>query len=545
MTPLEVELESALRAGSAASTAIALCRAWALVPSTRLAKLARAFSAQVHRASVPGANESEREAAWQELADREGAAALDTLLATPWGKKPKLASARLERFAKWGPDPRVVGHLLDLDTGARYPTEAGRRFWVDAYELMLEWGSVEAAERIPKELKAATPLDLIRQRALYEPLHARRAGRWPKEPVLGPEHLSLLEQLEKRLAPTTQTRDGLIAAVYAAPRDDGPRLVLADALTEQGDPRGEFIALQLAHARGELSMAKREQMQRLLSASGRAWYDGLDGQVDPVAVFHKGFLHEVSLATRTPDPALPAWATVEVLRTGGLAVALSDFLAHPNLRSVSRLGGVRGESLIELARRGGERTFAALEVSHLGSRELPAPAWKVETLRLEAQLDHAVWWLEGGGLAGKVETIALPVRAAYERVGALITQFERLDPAIQKLDLASMPPLWPKLWHGEWLMRFGRNVRGRFNALSLSLGDEALFGLEEALSSFEKDQLESLHVTVLLGRGPTWRDSARELIARATKQQRRLKKVEIEIDKPVKLPPRAIISTGT
>jgi hypothetical protein len=99
--------------------------------------------------------------------------------------------------------------------------------------------------------------------------------------------------------------------------------------------------------------------------------------------------------------------------------------------------------------------------------------------------------------------------------------------------------------HGDWMMRFERNAKGRFSSLNLSLGDETLGGLETALVSFESDQLESLHVSVLLGRGPTWRQSAREMIERAVKQQKRLRTLSFEIDKPVKLPPKPTVSTGS
>ena len=40
--------------------------------------------------------------------------------------------------------------------------------------------------------------------------------------------------------------DAFLRAVKDAPDDDAPRLLLADWLEEQGDPRGEFIRLQLA-----------------------------------------------------------------------------------------------------------------------------------------------------------------------------------------------------------------------------------------------------------------------------------------------------------
>lgn len=40
----------------------------------------------------------------------------------------------------------------------------------------------------------------------------------------------------------------LLQAVLDAPDDDGPRMVVADALQAAGDPRGEFIAIQCALA---------------------------------------------------------------------------------------------------------------------------------------------------------------------------------------------------------------------------------------------------------------------------------------------------------
>ena len=45
----------------------------------------------------------------------------------------------------------------------------------------------------------------------------------------------------------------MFAEVFADPANDDKRLVLADALSEAGDPRGEFITLQLAHAAGRMT----------------------------------------------------------------------------------------------------------------------------------------------------------------------------------------------------------------------------------------------------------------------------------------------------
>src|ERR1043165_6117004 len=61
----------------------------------------------------------------------------------------------------------------------------------------------------------------------------------------------------------------LLALVYAAPDDDGPRLVYADALLERGDPRGELIALQIARARGPISDEARAREAELLADDAR------------------------------------------------------------------------------------------------------------------------------------------------------------------------------------------------------------------------------------------------------------------------------------
>lgn len=55
----------------------------------------------------------------------------------------------------------------------------------------------------------------------------------------------------------------LLDAIRAAPADDGPRSVLADLLTDRGDPRGEFIACQLSGA--------HERADELLAAHALAW----------------------------------------------------------------------------------------------------------------------------------------------------------------------------------------------------------------------------------------------------------------------------------
>jgi uncharacterized protein (TIGR02996 family) len=101
----------------------------------------------------------------------------------------------------------------------------------------------------------------------------------------------------------------LFLRVYEAPGDDAPRLVLADALQLAGDPRGEFIALQL-----NSSARARKRAQKLLERH-RAAFLGPLREVVVVGTdeWERGF--PVACIARLDGrlAACPAWATVKRL----------------------------------------------------------------------------------------------------------------------------------------------------------------------------------------------------------------------------------------
>lgn len=94
----------------------------------------------------------------------------------------------------------------------------------------------------------------------------------------------------------------LLDAVYAAPDDDGPRLVLSDFLQEHGDPRGEFIALQFARLRRKPTTSAIKRERSLLKKHRADWLGtiwdviyrvpafGGDRSYEPR--FERGFLEE-------------------------------------------------------------------------------------------------------------------------------------------------------------------------------------------------------------------------------------------------------------
>lgn len=90
----------------------------------------------------------------------------------------------------------------------------------------------------------------------------------------------------------------LVAACRAAPDDDAPRLVWADAI---GGERGELVVLQCDLARGDLAPAevarRRRRCDELLAANGAAWADL--GSFAKRVVFRRGFVASAEISMMT------------------------------------------------------------------------------------------------------------------------------------------------------------------------------------------------------------------------------------------------------
>ena len=98
-----------------------------------------------------------------------------------------------------------------------------------------------------------------------------------------------------RLTPHQGDLDALWKAVWDKPRDEGRRSVLADALQSAGDPRGEFIALQLAMESGTAEASAEKRANALLKQHLDTWAGGLPGVVPSSREFRRGFLSALRL----------------------------------------------------------------------------------------------------------------------------------------------------------------------------------------------------------------------------------------------------------
>src|SRR5438876_12253455 len=85
---------------------------------------------------------------------------------------------------------------------------------------------------------------------------------------------------------TADMRAALEAAILAHPEDIANHMAYADWLAEQGDPRGEFIQVQMRLEQEGLKAADRKKLQKreqeLLKKYEREWLGSLAGPVlDP------------------------------------------------------------------------------------------------------------------------------------------------------------------------------------------------------------------------------------------------------------------------
>jgi uncharacterized protein (TIGR02996 family) len=135
--------------------------------------------------------------------------------------------------------------------------------------------------------------------------------------------------------------DELLAAILDYPSDDERRAVYADRLVERGDPRGEFIALQLARARRGLAADEEAREQALLRKHEPAWLDGLSRLLaGSSVVWERGFLAAcIMVPDRRVDAELarPIFATVTRLGVARSTGDVAAFVLHPRLRALVAL----------------------------------------------------------------------------------------------------------------------------------------------------------------------------------------------------------------
>lgn len=278
--------------------------------------------------------ERDTEAAWLEAKARDENEQLLRLVSTPWPRLTSDARARVNAIVAGAPGILWSAALAALVRADPYRSNQGFLMMRMGLRWLVKHGDPMAG-RLVEELRAGEP-DLVRI-----DLGALSRQALPEAASLSSREQQLVGELRQSLAVPRTDIAALFRDVYANPFDDGRRAVLADALTEAGDPRGEFISLQLLGA----STKHSKRISQLLRAHTAEWLKPLSPFIDvpaaaTTAVFSRGFPTAVRLLpgqTAELFGRTELWGTVEQLTVW----PEFPFEFHPNLRGLKALLGLR------------------------------------------------------------------------------------------------------------------------------------------------------------------------------------------------------------
>ncbi len=338
---LLAEVERAIARGKLEQALEHLLELWALTRDVSLARLIEALSERLcaKRPPVGALRPSETERAWAERIASADAVDLGVLLPSLGEVNSVVGRKQLELLARFPPDPRIAARLCELLVAPPFAANSTAPFWVELEAVV----QAHADPRVVERLAAASPLratldtemgariDRIRAR-ISEDMRARLADL----ATLEPELCARVEQIDRSLAPAERSlgADELLAAVLAEPGSLAHREVYADFLQARGDPRGEFVALQLAAHRGALSRAGARRMRALEREYAGVWLREISrALVRDSIVFERGFLVAARIHSQRRELGeqigAPLWATVESLEGAPL-----ELLRHPGMRSL-------------------------------------------------------------------------------------------------------------------------------------------------------------------------------------------------------------------
>jgi uncharacterized protein (TIGR02996 family) len=134
-----------------------------------------------------------------------------------------------------------------------------------------------------------------------------------------------------------------LRAIRAAPDDDLPRLIYADYLDDHGDPRGEFIRIQIERPRLPRDDPRRPELKgredELLRRHREEWEGPLAAVVSH-AVFRRGFVDDVLVMAEAfvaHARTLFDWAPIRTVKLRGTFRNVGAILKRPELAALTGL----------------------------------------------------------------------------------------------------------------------------------------------------------------------------------------------------------------
>jgi uncharacterized protein (TIGR02996 family) len=350
-----VEADAALEDGDDHAALSSLLAAWRATPAPAIADSVDELSTRLAAKATPirAVGSTSATKAWHALADEQRAGALGRLLEVlPEGQD---RCERLDRIIALDRDPRITPFARKWF--ATPPVHGARRvpFFTRLIALLDKTRDVRLLPVLEEITSSSRRTFTIHRLGLksWKPLVALTESlAATKTPSLDEEAERALERIQSRLSSSAATNTAavdaasLFAKVYADPTDDEARAVLSDLLQQQGDPRGEFIALQLArHGTGKPRSARERALE---SAWARDWL----GEIEPAVmkgdvVFERGFVTRCRYAGGSAGEKVTTaeeWSTVVHLDVsisgfiGGSLEFLQEPVARRSIRHVVGLG---------------------------------------------------------------------------------------------------------------------------------------------------------------------------------------------------------------
>lgn len=260
---------------------------------------------------------------------------------------------RVQSLGEWPPNPfiaRVLAGWALQDPFGR----SGRGTLELAFTLLARIKDPRVGAILGQAV--ATPVETAQRlgRKNWQALQtlAAAAVQWPVLQALPATERDGLEPAP----PARRDHSALYAAVQAEPDDLEVRQVLADALLEDGDARGEFISIQVDRARrGSTRVGAREK--ELLAQYGDAWL----GPLAPLfrsSSFERGFFVGGQLKDWNQQAASDrAWSLVE-----RLDVSRAPTFSQSLLAIAPRLRKLTGADLSGVLSAGASRPLALVEL---------------------------------------------------------------------------------------------------------------------------------------------------------------------------------------
>jgi len=146
----------------------------------------------------------------------------------------------------------------------------------------------------------------------------------------------------------------LLEAIYANPDDDALHLVYMDYLQDRGDPRGEFLSLQMKRLGHALTRDEARTERRLLADHVDRWVPPeVLSKIQRVTIrFERGFLARCHLR-QSEQPVgsrlagHPAWRTIHTITAEGTGFGANRILLAPELAGLRRLNIHTGRFVFE------------------------------------------------------------------------------------------------------------------------------------------------------------------------------------------------------